>query len=461
MMDFPNNVYGRYPRLRKTFQRKRRRALSRKRQVHCFLKPDSPNEVEFSMSERILEPPPPLRPALVDDRIQPVADYPVVLPVEDVPTVSVRRGPWQVVRSILSAFGSVWEWLFGAASLIVGLAVLAAIPVVQLLSLGYLLEAGGRIARTGRLRDGFIGVRQAARVGSIVAGISLVLLPLQLVSSMAADAQLIDPNGPIARGWQFWLMVLSVLAAGHILAACSRGGRLRYFLWPFNPFWLLGRLRRGGYYAEARDAVWDFVMSLRLPYYFWLGARGFAGALLWLVLPVSLLALGSRIPNVGFLIGFPAAVLLMIVLLHLPFLQMRFAAENRFAAMFEVRAVRACFRRAPWAFAFSLMVTLLFAVPLYLLKIEVVPREAAWLPSLVFLVFIFPARLLTGWAYALSERRRAPRHWFSRWTGRLAMLPVVAFYVLVVFLAQYTAWEGVWSLYEQHAFLLPVPFLGM
>ena len=41
------------------------------------------------------------------------------------------------------------------------------------------------------------------------------------------------------------------------------------------------------------------------------------------------------------------------------------------------------------------------------------------------------------------------------------MLPVAAFYVLIVFFSQFTAWRGVWSLYEQHAFLLPVPFLGL
>jgi hypothetical protein len=79
----------------------------------------------------------------------------------------------------------------------------------------------------------------------------------------------------------------------------------------------------------------------------------------------------------------------------------------------------------------------------------------------VFLGFIYPARVLTGWAYGRSLRREPPRHWFFRWTGRLAMLPVALFYVLVVFLSQYTAWRGIWSLYEQHAFLLPVPFLGM
>jgi hypothetical protein len=34
-------------------------------------------------------------------------------------------------------------------------------------------------------------------------------------------------------------------------------------------------------------------------------------------------------------------------------------------------------------------------------------------------------------------------------------------YVVVVFIGQYTSWRGAGSLYEQHAFLLPVPFLSM
>jgi hypothetical protein len=107
------------------------------------------------------------------------------------------------------------------------------------------------------------------------------------------------------------------------------------------------------------------------------------------------------------------------------------------------------------------VVTLLFALPLYLLKIEVVPKEAAWLPGLVFIAFILPARLLTGWAMGRAARRRTPKHWFFRWTGRLPFVPAAAFYVLIVFFTQYTSWHGVWSLYEQHAFLVPVPFFGM
>jgi hypothetical protein len=253
------------------------------------------------------------------------------------------------------------------------------------------------------------------------------------------------------------LVVAAALVTLHVVVACSRGGRLRHFLWPFtNPGWLVRRLRRGGYYVEARDAVWDFVVALRLPYYFWLGLRGFVGALLWLAPPVTLLAAGRRAPVLGFL----GAAILAWVVLHVPFLQVRFATENRFRAFFEPRAIRRHFACAPWAFALALLVTLAFSLPLYLLKIEMIPREAAWLPSLVFILFIFPARLLTGWAYARACRRDEPRHWFFRWTGRLGMLPIALLYLLFVFFAQYASWEGVASLYEQHAFLLPVPFLG-
>src|SRR5207237_9367722 len=141
------------------------------------------------------------------------------------------------------------------------------------------------------------------------------------------------------------------------------------------------------------------------------GFRGFVGGLAWLALPVTLLALGRVGTPGAALVGFLGAFLLAVVLLYLPFLQMRLAATNRLSAVFELGAVRADFRRAPWAFAFAFVVTLLFALPLYLLKIEMVPREAAWLPSLVFVAFIFAARLLTGWALARARRREAPRLW--------------------------------------------------
>lgn len=362
-------------------------------------------------------------------------------------------------RRAWDALASGGEWLFGMASLVAGLALLSTYPIVQVLSLGYLLESAGRVARTGKLSAGFVGVRKAARVGSLLFGAWLMLWPLRFASSMAAQARLIEPDSPADRGWSTGLIVLTVLTVlvvAHVIGACWRGGKLRHFLWP-APIKLARKLWRGGAYREARDATWDFVTALRLPYYFWLGLRGFAGGLLWLFLPVSLMAASQRAPVLGFVGG----LLLLIVLLYLPFLQMRFAAENRFRAMFEVRSVRRLFLRAPVVFFTVLLLTLLFALPLYLLKIEIVPREAAWLPSLVFVVFIWPARLLTGWAYGYATRRQRNRIWLSRYAARLLMIPVVAFYVLMVFFTQYTSWHGAASLYEQHAFLVPVPFLGL
>ena len=101
---------------------------------------------------------------------------------------------------------------------------------------------------------------------------------------------------------------------------------------------------------------------------------------------------------------------------------------------------------------------LLLALPLYLLKIGLVPRDALWLPAAVFVMTIFPTKLVAAWAYHRGTRREAPRHAFFRWLGRPFMLAAAVVYAFVVFLTQYTGWHGVLGLYEHHAFLVPVPF---
>jgi hypothetical protein len=353
------------------------------------------------------------------------------------------------------------EWIFGTITLVVGLAVLATIPVAQLLSLGYLLEVSGRIARDGRVRAGFVGVRKAARLGRIAVGVVILMAPLWVASSLRTSAHLIDPDSRAARGWDAAVAGIALVVIFQIVTGCLRGAKIRHFLIP-RPIHSLRLAIRGNAYARARDGVWDFVVALRLPYYFWLGARGFVGAVAWLVVPVSMLAAASRLPaGGGALVGLVGGGLLALVLLHLPFLQARFSAEGRLAAMFEVRKLRRAFGRAPLAFLIALAFTLVLALPLYLLKIEILPREAEWLPSVLFVVSIFPARVLAGWALARASRRYAPRLWLFRWASRLAMLPLVAFYVLLVYFTQYLSWYGVWSLYEQHAFLVPAPFLGL
>lgn len=360
----------------------------------------------------------------------------------------------RVARSGRRALG----WLVGLAMLVVGLSVLAALPVVQLVTLGYFLEASARVARSGRLRDGLIGVRRAGQIGRFALGFGLSLLPVLLIRSFADSAAWIDPGGRVAAAWRLGLTLAVALTMGHLALACLRGGRLRHFLWPFgNPRWLIRQLRAGGLYGRSRDAFWDALGALRLPYLFRVGAVGFLGTLAWLVLPAGMIALGGRFPLL-FLTGFLALVLVVPLL---PFLQVHYAVAGHWRALFDRQAARAAFQRAPWAFAAALMALLLAAIPLYLLKIEMIPREAAWLPSLVFVLFLLPARLLTGWAYARSLRQPQPRHWVGRALGRLAIVPVTLLYALVVFFAQYTSWGGASSVFEQHAFLVPVPFLNM
>lgn len=398
---------------------------------------------------------------------------------------------WRTLCAIL-------EWLFGLASLLATLALLAAIPIVNLITLGYLLEASGRVATSGRVRDGFIDIPKFARIGSLVAGTWICLLVPRLLSSLATDAWLIDPEGPTARGWRIAQITVTSAVLGHILLAWYSGGRLRHFFWPllapfqlaarvlvavalrvtqpraanttfirplsewFPPAILLAGLKRGRMFTEARDAVWDFVVSLKIPQRFWLGLRGFVGALTWLIVPSLMLMAGTsgRGP-VTIVIGYLGALAMAFVLLHLPFLQTRFAAKNRLPAMFELKAVRDEFARAPIAYWFALAITLLFALPLYLLKIEPPPRELWWTLTIFFILFIYPARLLTGWAVGRANHHQQPRFFLSRWLSRAAAIPVILFYIFIVFFTQYTSFLGPASILEQHAFLVPVPFLAL
>lgn len=365
------------------------------------------------------------------------------------------------IARIFRWIGSTIEWIFGAITLIVTLAVFSVIPILNFLSLGYLLEVSGRVARTKRLRDGFVGVRKAAIFGRIVFGSWLMIWPARFVSGMWQDAELIASGSKVAIGWRIALYLVTFLTLGHILWACLRGGKLRHFFWP-APIRFFKWLKQEDKFSGIQKAVMDYLVDLRLGYYFKLGAFGFLGGLVWLIVPVSILIFASYTPaGLAFLISLVGGGLLLLVAMYLPFLQVHYAMENRFAAMFELQKIRQLFRQAPIAFWTALLVTLLFSIPLYLLKIEFPPKEIAWLPSLLFVVFIFPARMLCGWAVGRAIKHEQPRHFFFRFLGRLAALPVAFFYVFVVYLTQYLSWNGVYSLIEQHAFLVPAPMLSM
>src|SRR3954452_19471060 len=108
-------------------------------------------------------------------------------------------------------------------------------------------------------------------------------------------------------------------------------------------------MRAGTFWREADQSVRGFVRQMQLPHHFWLGVRGYAGALIWLLIPTALLAVANKTEPGPLLISVIGGVCLIPVLGWLPLLQARFAAENRFGAFFELKAARQHIARAPLA----------------------------------------------------------------------------------------------------------------
>jgi hypothetical protein len=356
------------------------------------------------------------------------------------------RAAWWVVTTLLGMF---WLWVL--------LAVVAAIPIVNFLTLGYLLEAEGRVARTGKLRDGFPLLRQARRVGTVIFWTWLWVLPIWWLSSAASDAALIDAGGRAARVLGVVRPTLAILVAVHLCLALARGGTVGCFLRPLkNVRWCWTRWRRGELLGIVGDASDAFVARLRLRHHFVLGVEGFVGLLLWLLVPTALLAMlretGRPLQVIAAALG---GALLTVVLAWGPFLQARFAAERRWGALFEWRAVRTLFTHAPLAWLVTVVAVYVLSLPLYLLKIALPPDDAKWLVNLVFLAGIFPARLLTGWAYHRATARDVPRRRGWKWFGRVVLVPLLAVYVFFVFLTPLIDEHGRWVLFEHHALLLP------
>ncbi len=351
---------------------------------------------------------------------------------------------------------------FGTASLVLLLAVVAAIPLLNFVALGYMLEAEGCVARTGRLRSANPLFRLAPRVGSIALGIFLWLIPLQILASRAADAAVIDPTGAAAARLATGKLVLAVITAVHLCMALARGGTLGCFFRPIKNFrWLWRRFRDGDYWDHAHYHVMDFVSELRVRHHFFLGLKGAFGAFVWLLIPTALYAfydVQNRDQPEAIFVTVVGGFMLLIVFAWLPFLQARFAAENRLRAMFELRAIRKAFRRSPLTWLVAIVAVYVLALPLYLTKARLLPQDAMWLITAVFIVSMYPARIITGWVYhrAMTRPREA---WFGwRWASRLTMIPLLGIYVFLVFFSQAIGQHGKAGLFEHHAFLLPVPF---
>ena len=398
--------------------------------------------------------------------------------------------------------------LLGIFSVIFLLAVTANIPIVQFLSFGYLLEVTGRLARRQPLSSAMIGLSKASKLGGIVLGTWLLLWPLRLISNFWFEAYLIDPASNQTMFWRIFQIVAIVLVVSHIGAAWLCGGKLRYFFWPivapfsvgvwlsrrfagwkpfrvtlsaltgwfaprladdicnappitdwFLPAIFLKRLFRGDLYVSARDGVWDFVMELNLPYYFKFGFKGFVGTFLWLLIPTGLIVVSTFTEDGAAILSGLFGVLIAIpVFAVLLFLQAHYATDGKLSRFLEVRAVLKNFGRAPLAHTLALLVTLILALPLFFLKIETIPSELLWSLSIVFIVFTWPAKWIIGWAYGRGAAKEKPSRWFVRYPIWMFVLPISLSFVLILMFSRYISWNGAFSLFENHVFLLPAPF---
>jgi hypothetical protein len=349
-------------------------------------------------------------------------------------------------------------------SLVVLLALLTAIPILQLIAFGYLLEVSGRLKNGGQIRNALPQLRQAGSIGMAAAAIFLAALPAQLLTHWESVAQIIDANSSQAKLLRVAAIASSILAMIYLMWAWVRGATLRCYLWP-QPKRFFREAWRWRTWRETPDQLWDFTNSLDLPKYFWLGLRGAAGTLIWLS-PTIIIIFAFREGETGLagIVGFVAILCLGFSLLYLPMLQAHFAAENRLSAIFERKRVRQLFRSAPWACLFAMIFSLFVTpIPLYLLKIEATPKEVVWLPCLVFIAFILPAKIGMGLAMRRAERRTpsvSRLGKIARFLARAGIFIVVAIYVVFVYVSQYTSWDGLLTWIQQHAILIPVPFLS-
>lgn len=377
----------------------------------------------------------------------------------NVDVTSYRLPPFpHPLRQPLQAFVWTIRAAFGITSLILLLAVIAAIPIVNFLALGYLLEVEARVARTGKLRNAFLLLDVAPRFGSIVLGVWLWLAPLRFISVLWNDAHWIQPGGRTDRFWSFAAPVAATLVGLHLCLALARGGSFWCFFRPIkNLRWMRQRRRAGDYWDFATAGIQDFISRLRLKHHFLLGLKGWAGTLLVLVVPTALLAVGQPDNPATYLISLIAAPLMMLALCWAPFLQTRFAVTGQWRTLFQVRAIRRLFTYAPIAWFAAIVLTYVLSFPLFLAKVYLLPQDARWLVTIIFIVSIYPAKVVTGWAFHRATARQA-KPWFGwRWVTRALLLPLMALYVFLLFFTPLISEHGKLVLFEHHALLLPVP----
>jgi hypothetical protein len=374
-----------------------------------------------------------------------------------------RLGPGRF-PGLRRPFKSLWWCLhigFGVLCLVLALAVIAAIPGLNIMTLGYLVEPQRRVAISGRLRDGFPLLILAPRLGIMLLFVLLFQLPLRFQATRVSDAMvLLGPDHARTQTLATVLTALQWLIGGHLVLAILNGSTPGCYLRPIR------NLRRGLrllFTADGRRelaAGIDLVLSILQPLkHFVAGLRAFFGAVIWLIIPTSLLVAYSPPDRVKPIFGLLAAVgvvLMIPVVAWLPFLQVQQIVAGRFNAILAVREVRRRIRTAPLAWMISTTLLCLMTLPLYLGKVRLPPADALLILTPVFIVLIYPARLAVAWAWHRGSRLQTAR-WPLHVAIRLCMVPLLAVYAIFLLLTPAISELGRNAPFENQAFLGPAP----
>ena len=154
----------------------------------------------------------------------------------------------------------IWDF----ASLLTLLALVAAIPLIQLASLGYLLTAGANLANRRPWRDSFPGLRCAGKLGTFALLSAVSYFPVYFVTDLAYSAQLLEPNTAFAARWRTGAFLVSGLWLLYLGWAAMRGGRWWHFLWP-APLRFVTQFWRPSNWSRASDQLYELVASLQIP----------------------------------------------------------------------------------------------------------------------------------------------------------------------------------------------------
>ena len=254
-------------------------------------------------------------------------------------TLALLSWPFRKVAHIV-------EWLFGVASMIGLLTICAAIPILQFVALGYLLEISTRIVQRQKVREGFVGIHRAARIGGFVLGTALVWLPAYNVSGIYHDAHILLADADELRPFGINLSIVILLTSIYTIWP---GFAEANFAISCGPLLCFKSVLRRDLYLQTIEGFWIFVTSLHLKELFLLGFRGFIGTAAIISSSAFMYrrhTITGRTTRTRNSIRF---ALLALVLIYLPIMQTRYAVERRFSIFAEIKETRAVFKRAPIA----------------------------------------------------------------------------------------------------------------